>query len=45
MPVPLPPEAEAGDYAVTVVIYHPDTLAPLVADGTAEFQLGTVRIE
>jgi hypothetical protein len=43
--LPLPPNAAPGDYTVTVVIYHPDTQAPLVAAGQAEVPLGTVRVE
>ena len=34
----------AGNYTVTVVIYHPDTQAPLVAGGLVEIPLGQVRI-
>lgn len=41
----IPPDAAPGDYTVTVVIYHPQTLAPLVAGGVAEVTLGSVRIE
>ncbi|RME74539.1 MAG: hypothetical protein D6784_09700 [Chloroflexi bacterium] len=41
----IPPDAPAGNYTVTLVIYHPDTLAPLVAGGQAEIPLGQVRID
>jgi hypothetical protein len=34
-----------GDYTVTVLIYHPETLAPLTADGLVEVTLGQVRVE
>ncbi|MCG3207113.1 MAG: hypothetical protein FOGNACKC_00713 [Anaerolineae bacterium] len=43
--LPVPPDAAPGDYAVTVVFYRPDTLAPLVAAGQAEVALGTVRVD
>jgi hypothetical protein len=42
--LPIPPETPPGDYTVAVVIYHPDTLAPLITNGTAELPLGTVTI-
>jgi hypothetical protein len=42
--LPVPPELPAGTYRVTVVIYEPETLAPLVADGQAEVPLGRVEI-
>ncbi len=41
----VPPDALSGNYTVVVVIYHPDTLAPLVANGLVEVPLGMVRIE
>jgi hypothetical protein len=40
-----PPDIPPGDYPVVVIIYRPDTLAPLVADGLVEVPLGTVKIE
>ena len=43
--LPLPPEMPPGDYTVTVVLYHPETQAPLVADGLAEVPVGQVKIE
>lgn len=43
--LPLPPETPPGDYTVTLVIYHPETLAPLVANGLAEVPLGKVSIK
>jgi hypothetical protein len=42
--LPVPPETPPGDYTVRVVIYHPETLAPLVANGAAEVTLGSVQI-
>lgn len=42
--LPVPPEAPPGDYTVVVVIYHPETLAPLVADGLVEAPVGRVRL-
>ena len=41
----IPADLPSGNYSVVVVIYHPDTLAPLIADGLAEVPLGQVRIE
>jgi 4-amino-4-deoxy-L-arabinose transferase-like glycosyltransferase len=38
-PVPL------GEYEVRVVVYQPETLAPLMTDGGAEVSLGKVRVE
>jgi len=43
--LPVPAEAPPGVYTVTVVIYSPETLAPLVANGQAEVMLGPVRLE
>ncbi len=43
--LPIPPEAVSGNYTVSAVIYHPDTLAPLIAAGQAELPLGQVRID
>lgn len=42
--LPLPPEAPAGDYEVRLVVYHPDTLAPLLAGAGGEVGLGKVRV-
>ena len=42
--LPLPPGLLPGEYTVALVIYHPDTLAALTADGVVEVPLGTVRI-
>ena len=39
LPAPAP-----GAYQVSVVVYHPDTLAPLVAGGLAEMPVGTVEV-
>lgn len=38
----LPDKWEAGLYRVVMVIYHPDTLAPLTDNGRAEIPLGSV---
>ncbi len=43
--LPVPAEAPHGVYTVTVVIYHPETQAPLVANGQAEVTLGPMRLE
>lgn len=43
--LPIPPETQPGEYAVVVVIYHPDTLAPLVAGGLVEVPIGMVMVE
>lgn len=42
--LPVPADAIPGEYTVTVVLYHPDTLTPLVAGGLAELPVGMVRI-
>ncbi|MCB0198331.1 MAG: hypothetical protein KDJ65_40700, partial [Anaerolineae bacterium] len=42
--LPTPAEIPAGDYVVKVVLYHPDTLAPLVANGVVEVPVGTVTV-
>ncbi|MCB9102557.1 MAG: hypothetical protein H6632_23680, partial [Anaerolineales bacterium] len=42
--LPTPPETSPGDYMVKVVLYHPDTLAPLVASGVVEVPVGTVTV-
>ncbi len=39
------PETPPGDYTIALVIYHPDTLAPLWSNGLIEMPLGTVRVE
>jgi hypothetical protein len=41
----VPPETPSGEYTVVVVIYHPDTQVPLMADGLAEIPLRTVQVE
>jgi 4-amino-4-deoxy-L-arabinose transferase-like glycosyltransferase len=38
---PVPP----GEYELWVVVYHPETLAPLVVDGNVEVSLGTVQVK
>jgi hypothetical protein len=44
--LPVPADAPPGVYTVTVVIYHPDTLAPLIiANGLAETPLGAVNVK
>jgi hypothetical protein len=42
--LPLPPETPPGDYTVMLVIYHPETLAPLVANGLVEVPLGQINL-
>jgi len=39
----LPADAPPGDYAVRLVVYRPDTLAPLTGNGLAEIPLGVVK--
>jgi hypothetical protein len=41
----VPPETPPGEYTVAVVIYHPDTQTPLVADGLVEVPIGLVQVE
>jgi hypothetical protein len=43
--LPISPDTPPGNYSVVAVIYHPDTLAPLVADGAVEIPLGSTQIE
>jgi hypothetical protein len=43
--LPAPAAAAPGRYTVTAVIYHPDTLAPLIAAGAAEVVVGVVVVE
>ena len=43
--LPIPPATPPGDYKVVVVIYHPETQAPLVADGLVEVPVGTTRVK
>jgi 4-amino-4-deoxy-L-arabinose transferase-like glycosyltransferase len=38
---PVPP----GEYILQVVVYHPETLAPLVVDGNVEVSLDTVQVK
>ncbi len=38
---PVPP----GEYELRVVVYHPETLVPLVVDGDTERSLGSVRVK
>ena len=42
--LPVPSNLLPGNYTVAVVIYHPDTLVPLTANGLAEIPVGQVRI-
>ena len=39
------PPVPAGEYTLQVVVYDPDTLAPLMVDGRAEKSLGTVWVK
>jgi hypothetical protein len=41
----VPPQTLPGNYTVVAVIYHPDTTAPLLVNGSIEASLGTVRVE
>ncbi len=41
----VPPETPPGDYTVVIVIYHPDTQAPLIAGGLVEIPLGRVKVK
>jgi hypothetical protein len=41
----LPSDLPPGDYSVVVVVYHPETQAPLVAAGQVEAPLGHIRLE
>jgi len=43
--LPVPAEASLGKYTVSAVIYHPDSLAPLITAGQAELPLGQVWID
>ncbi len=40
----LPADAPPGDYAARLVVYRPDTLAPLTDNGLVEIPLGMVRL-
>jgi hypothetical protein len=40
----IPPNARPGLYTVTVVIYHPETQAPLLAGGQVEVATGQVSV-
>ncbi|MDM8521348.1 glycosyltransferase family 39 protein [Anaerolineales bacterium HSG6] len=42
--LPIPPDTPSGLYTVNLVIYHPDTQVPLVADGLVEVPLGQTEI-
>jgi hypothetical protein len=39
------PPVSPGEYEVRVVVYHPETLTPLLTDKGAELSLGSVRVE
>ncbi len=39
------PSVPPGEYEVWVVVYHPETLAPLVVDGNVQVSLGTVLVK
>jgi hypothetical protein len=43
--LPVPATTPPGDYSLTVVLYHPQTLAPVVAAGLAEVPMGQVSIK
>lgn len=43
--LPVPPDTPPGDYTVTLVLYHPETQAPLISAGQPEIPLGGVRVE
>jgi hypothetical protein len=43
--LPLPTDLPSGEVTVVLVIYHPDTQAPLVAGGGVEVPLGMVMVE
>jgi hypothetical protein len=43
--LPVSSQTPPGEYAVAVVIYHPDTQAPLEADGLGEITIGTLQVE
>ncbi|MBE7554745.1 MAG: hypothetical protein HS126_27145 [Anaerolineales bacterium] len=43
--LPVPADTPPGDYTVMVVIYHPETLAPLITAGLAELPLTQVSIK
>jgi hypothetical protein len=43
--LPVPSETRPGEYQVVLLLYHPDSLAPLVANGLVEVPLGSVRVE
>jgi hypothetical protein len=43
--LPVPPGTPPGEYIVVVVIYHPDTQAPLMAGDLVEVPVGTVQVE
>jgi hypothetical protein len=40
--LPLVPQ---GEYEIQVVVYHPETLAPLMADGGYEVRLDRVQVK
>ena len=40
----LPPVAP-GEYELRVLVYHPETLAPLATESGSEVSLGMVRVE
>jgi len=39
------PEAPPGQYELQVIVYHPETLAPLMVDGSVQISLGNVQVE
>ena len=43
--LPLPPASAAGNYTIQLVIYDPETLAPLTDNGVPTVNLGTIPYE
>jgi hypothetical protein len=43
--LPLPPNLPPAQYTVTIVLYHPDTQTPLIANGLAELPLGQIDLK
>jgi 4-amino-4-deoxy-L-arabinose transferase-like glycosyltransferase len=39
------PEVPPGQYELQVIVYHPETLAPLMVDGSGQISLGEVQVE
>ncbi|MFN8458463.1 MAG: hypothetical protein U0401_28055, partial [Anaerolineae bacterium] len=43
--LPLPSDVPPGDYTVTLLIYQPDSLGPLLVQGSPELPLGQVKLK